>query len=113
MGNSPTVSVSRWLPNQGYSTREIQDFLGHRDIKHTEKYTKLNARRFLNFDWGDLVDGFIRSQTYYKVEFILGDELEYIRHSKHDINTEYRYFKSCKFKVNNEFNTYFNILIYA
>ncbi|MDZ8104716.1 MAG: tyrosine-type recombinase/integrase [Nostoc sp. DedQUE12a] len=39
------------MANQGYSTREIQDFLGHRDIKHTEKYTKLNARRFLNFDW--------------------------------------------------------------
>ncbi|MFN6462033.1 MAG: hypothetical protein RMZ41_009320 [Nostoc sp. DedVER02] len=37
-----------------FITREIQDFLGHRDIKHTEKYTKLNARRFLNFDWGDL-----------------------------------------------------------
>jgi type 1 fimbriae regulatory protein FimB/type 1 fimbriae regulatory protein FimE len=43
-----------YLVNQGYNTREIQDFLGHRDIKHTEKYTKLNARRFLNFDWGDL-----------------------------------------------------------
>ncbi|WP_321162567.1 tyrosine-type recombinase/integrase [Nostoc sp. KVJ3] len=40
-----------YLVNQGYNTREIQDFLGHRDIKHTEKYTKLNARRFLNFDW--------------------------------------------------------------
>ncbi|QFS52785.1 tyrosine-type recombinase/integrase [Nostoc sphaeroides] len=34
-----------YLVNQGYNTREIQDFLGHRDIKHTEKYTKLNARR--------------------------------------------------------------------
>jgi type 1 fimbriae regulatory protein FimB/type 1 fimbriae regulatory protein FimE len=43
-----------FLVNRGYNTREIQDFLGHRDIKHTEKYTKLNARRFLNFDWGDL-----------------------------------------------------------
>ncbi|MEH2137337.1 tyrosine-type recombinase/integrase [Nostoc sp.] len=43
-----------YLVNQGYNTREIQDFLGHRDIKHTEKYTKLNARRFLNFDWGEL-----------------------------------------------------------
>jgi len=42
------------LVNNGYNTREIQDFLGHRDIKHTEKYTKLNARRFMNFDWGDL-----------------------------------------------------------
>jgi integrase len=43
-----------FLVNRGYNTREIQDFLGHRDIKHTEKYTKLNARRFMNFDWGDL-----------------------------------------------------------
>ncbi|WP_260446186.1 hypothetical protein [Nostoc sp. UCD120] len=25
----------------GYNTREIQDFLGHRDIKHAEKYTLL------------------------------------------------------------------------
>lgn len=43
-----------FLVNRGYNTREIQDFLGHRDIKHTEKYTKLNAQRFMNFDWGDL-----------------------------------------------------------
>jgi type 1 fimbriae regulatory protein FimB/type 1 fimbriae regulatory protein FimE len=25
-----------FLVNRGYNTREIQDFLGHRDIKHTE-----------------------------------------------------------------------------
>jgi len=43
-----------YLVNQGYNTREIQDFIGHLDIKRTEKYTKLNARRFFNFDWRDL-----------------------------------------------------------
>lgn len=43
-----------YLVNQGYSIREIQDFLAYQDIKHTEQYTKLNARRFWNFDWYDL-----------------------------------------------------------
>lgn len=38
------------LANKGYSTRKIQDYLGHRNISHTEKYTKLNANRF-EFDW--------------------------------------------------------------
>ncbi|MGI2907651.1 tyrosine-type recombinase/integrase [Tolypothrix sp. VBCCA 56010] len=43
-----------YLVNNGYNTREIQDFLGHCDIKYTEKYTKLNSDRFLKFDWNDL-----------------------------------------------------------
>lgn len=43
-----------YLVNSGYNTREIQDFLGHCDIKYTEKYTKLNSDRFLKFDWNDL-----------------------------------------------------------
>lgn len=38
---------------------------------------------------GDLADGFIRSRICHKVEFILGEKSEYIRHYKHDINTEY------------------------
>ncbi|TWH61603.1 tyrosine-type recombinase/integrase [Dulcicalothrix desertica] len=40
-----------YLVNAGYSTRTIQDFLGHRDIRHTERYTKLNSKRFSNIDW--------------------------------------------------------------
>ncbi|WP_414589551.1 tyrosine-type recombinase/integrase [Scytonema sp. PCC 10023] len=40
-----------YLVNAGYSTRFIQDFLGHRDIRHTERYTKLNSRRFVTIDW--------------------------------------------------------------
>jgi type 1 fimbriae regulatory protein FimB/type 1 fimbriae regulatory protein FimE len=40
-----------YLVNPGYSTRFIQDFLGDRDIRHTERYTKLNSRRFVAIDW--------------------------------------------------------------
>ncbi|MEH2257823.1 tyrosine-type recombinase/integrase [Nostoc sp.] len=32
--------------NEGHSTRFIQEFLGHRDIRHTGKYTKVNSKRF-------------------------------------------------------------------
>ena len=40
-----------YLVNAGYSTRFIQDYLGHRDIRHTERYTKLNPKRFSSIDW--------------------------------------------------------------
>lgn len=34
------------LGNKGIDQRLIQDFLGHRDPKHTAKYTRVAARRF-------------------------------------------------------------------
>jgi type 1 fimbriae regulatory protein FimB len=34
------------LANQGQDFRLIQDWLGHRDPKHTSKYTRVAARRF-------------------------------------------------------------------
>jgi len=37
------------LANDERTTRDIQDYLGHRDIRQTAKYTALNAERFRNF----------------------------------------------------------------
>ena len=34
------------LANGGYDLRLIQDYLGHRDPKHTVHYTRVAARRF-------------------------------------------------------------------
>lgn len=39
------------LANGGKTTRDIQEYLGHKDIRQTAKYTALNAERFRNF-WG-------------------------------------------------------------
>jgi type 1 fimbriae regulatory protein FimE len=33
------------LVNEGVQTRRIQEYLGHRDIRHTEKYTELDEHR--------------------------------------------------------------------
>jgi integrase len=40
------------LANQGHDTRAIQDWLGHRSIQHTVRYTELTATRFKDF-WRD------------------------------------------------------------
>ncbi|CAM2070237.1 Tyrosine-type recombinase/integrase [Sulfidibacter corallicola] len=40
------------LANEGVDTRAIQIYLGHRDIKHTMRYTELASNRFANF-WTD------------------------------------------------------------
>lgn len=37
------------LANAGTDTRSIQAYLGHRNIAHTVKYTKLDANRFRGF----------------------------------------------------------------
>lgn len=37
------------LANDERTTRDIQDYLGHKDIRQTAKYTALNAERFRNF----------------------------------------------------------------
>jgi type 1 fimbriae regulatory protein FimB len=34
------------LANRGYDLRVIQDYLGHRDPKHTTRYTRTAANRF-------------------------------------------------------------------
>lgn len=39
------------LANQGFDTRLIQEWLGHRDIKNTERYTALNMDRFQAISW--------------------------------------------------------------
>jgi type 1 fimbriae regulatory protein FimB/type 1 fimbriae regulatory protein FimE len=40
------------LANAGHDTRAIQDWLGHRSIQHTVRYTELSPTRFKNF-WRD------------------------------------------------------------
>ncbi len=37
------------LVNSGTSTRQIQNFLGHKNLQHTERYTKLSAQPFMGF----------------------------------------------------------------
>lgn len=45
-------STGYYLVNQGIDTRSIQDYLGHRSISNTVKYTALASGRFNNF-WHD------------------------------------------------------------
>ena len=35
--------------NEGHDTRAIQDWLGHRAIQHTARYTELSQERFKDF----------------------------------------------------------------
>lgn len=35
-----------YMANKGYTTRDIQAYLGHRNIQNTEKYTALSSARF-------------------------------------------------------------------
>ncbi|MFY9839852.1 MAG: tyrosine-type recombinase/integrase [Xanthobacteraceae bacterium] len=37
------------LANAGQDTRAIQDWLGHRAIQHTARYTELSQERFKDF----------------------------------------------------------------
>ncbi|MCT4700543.1 tyrosine-type recombinase/integrase [Enterobacteriaceae bacterium H20N1] len=39
------------LANKGMDTRLIQDYLGHRNISHTVRYTASNPERFRNIRW--------------------------------------------------------------
>lgn len=41
-------STGYYLANRGYDTRLIQDYLGHKNITHTVKYTRTAASRFEN-----------------------------------------------------------------
>ena len=40
------------LASDGHDTRSIQDYLGHRNIQHTVRYTELSPERFRSF-WTD------------------------------------------------------------
>jgi integrase len=40
------------LAGDGHDTRSIQDYLGHRDIRHTVRYTELSPKPFRDF-WRD------------------------------------------------------------
>lgn len=40
------------LANEGHDTRAIQQYLGHKNIQHTVRYTQLSSARFRNF-WND------------------------------------------------------------
>ena len=37
------------LANAGHDTRALQDWLGHRNIQHTVRYTELSPTRFRDF----------------------------------------------------------------
>ncbi len=39
-------STGYYLANRGYDTRLVQDYLGHRNIMHTVRYTRTAAIRF-------------------------------------------------------------------
>jgi site-specific recombinase XerD len=41
-----------YLANKGHDTRAIQHYLGHKNIQHTVRYTKLTDRAFRDF-WRD------------------------------------------------------------
>lgn len=41
-----------YLASQGHDTRAIQDYLGHKNIHHTVRYTEMSPHRFENF-WRD------------------------------------------------------------
>ena len=41
-----------YLASQGHDTRAIQDYLGHKNIHHTVRYTQMSPQRFENF-WTD------------------------------------------------------------
>ena len=41
-----------YLANKGIDTRAIQQYLGHRNIQYTVRYTELAPHRFLDF-WDD------------------------------------------------------------
>jgi site-specific recombinase XerD len=40
------------LVNAGRDTRSLQGYLGNKNIRHTEKYTKLSPDRFKDFGKG-------------------------------------------------------------
>jgi hypothetical protein len=50
---------------RGHDTRALQDWLGHRSIQHTVRYTELSPTRFKDFwrDQGAIIVQHIRQST--------------------------------------------------
>jgi integrase len=44
-------SCGYYLAEQGLPTRDIQAYLGHKNIQHTVKYTAANPARFDRIQW--------------------------------------------------------------
>jgi integrase len=44
-------SCGYYLAEQGLPTRDIQEYLGHKNIQHTVRYTAANPARFDRIDW--------------------------------------------------------------
>jgi integrase len=44
------------LAGDGHDTRSIQDYLGHKNIQHTVRYTELSPTKFKDF-WRELMSG--------------------------------------------------------
>jgi len=44
-------SCGYYLAEQGLPTRDIQEYLGHKNIQHTVKYTAANPARFDRINW--------------------------------------------------------------
>ncbi len=45
-------TVAPYAHGDGHDTRSIQDYLGHKDIRHTVRYTALFPKPFRDF-WRD------------------------------------------------------------
>lgn len=43
-----------WLANQGYDTRLIQEWMGHKNIAHTARYTAISPNRFKHIKWDEI-----------------------------------------------------------
>jgi type 1 fimbriae regulatory protein FimB/type 1 fimbriae regulatory protein FimE len=48
----PLPAAGYKLAGDGHDTRSIQDYLGHKNIQHTVRYTELSPTRFKDF-WRD------------------------------------------------------------
>lgn len=44
-------SCGYYMANKGYDTRLIQEWLGHKNIQHTVRYTALSPNRFKVLEW--------------------------------------------------------------
>ena len=48
-GHMTRHSTGYRLANDGHNTRAIQDYMGHKNIQHTERYTELSTKKFEDF----------------------------------------------------------------
>jgi type 1 fimbriae regulatory protein FimB len=50
-------SCGYFLAEQGLPTRDIQEYLGHKNIQHTVRYTAANPARFDRISWDNAKEG--------------------------------------------------------